>query len=65
MAVPKRRTSKTRKRTRQAQQKIGAPNLSKCSLCGAPKAPHILCPNCKSYKGKKIVEDKKEEKEKD
>ena len=55
MAVPKRKQSKTRKRTRRAHDHVTMPNLSKCSHCHEPIIPHRVCPYCGFYKGKSIV----------
>lgn len=49
MAVPKRRTSKTRKRSRRTRKdRITAPNVILCANpeCGAPMLPHRACPEC-------------------
>ena len=40
MAVPKRRTSVTRKRKRRSHLSLQAPNLDKCPRCLEPKEPH-------------------------
>ena len=52
MAVPKRRTSKQRTRTRRAQWKATAPTLSECPQCHEPKLAHRACRNCGYYKGR-------------
>lgn len=54
MAVPKRRTSKTRKRKRRTHKKLKAPNLVECSHCHELKLPHRVCPECGYYKGEKV-----------
>lgn len=56
MAVPKRRTSKTRKRKRRTHWKASAPDLVECPKCREPKLPHRVCPECGNYKGKKAIE---------
>ena len=57
MAVPKRRTSKTKRAKRRASAwTLSAPELVKCSQCGAFKRPHRICPECGFYKGKKYLE---------
>ena len=43
MAVPKRKTSKARRDKRRANWKMSAPNLVKCSKCGALMMPHRVC----------------------
>ena len=61
MAVPKRRTSKSRKRKRRAHWKATAPTLTECSHCHHPKAPHVVCPNCGYYAGREVIKPKTEE----
>ncbi len=56
MAVPKRRTSKSKRDMRRAHQKIEATALTACSQCGERKLPHHVCPNCGTYKGRTIIE---------
>ena len=56
MAVPKRRTSKAKRNSRQAaNMKMAAPGLCICPQCHEPKLPHRVCPNCNYYDGKEIV----------
>mgnify|MGYP006285756841 FL=1 len=54
MAVPKKRTSKTRKRKRRTHKKLSAPNLVECSNCHEKILPHHVCPDCGHYDGKKV-----------
>jgi len=55
MAVPKQRTSKTRRDKRRANWKLTAPNLVSCPRCHEPKAPHRACPECGHYDGRQVV----------
>lgn len=55
MAVPKRRSSKTRGRTRRAQWRTAAPNLSRCAQCNSIKRAHHVCPKCGYYGGRQAV----------
>ncbi|MBQ8431243.1 MAG: 50S ribosomal protein L32 [Clostridia bacterium] len=56
MAVPKHKTSKERKHTRNsANFKSTAPTLVECPTCHELKQPHVVCPKCGSYKGKTVV----------
>lgn len=55
MAVPFRKTSKTRKRMRRTHYKIAANTVTKCPTCGADVKPHRVCKKCGSYKGKEVV----------
>ena len=56
MAVPKRKTSKSRKRKRRTHYKLQRPNLDRCSNCGAAKAPHRVCDACGHYGDRRFVE---------
>lgn len=49
MAVPKRRTSKARKRKRRTHKKLSAMALTRCEACGEFKRPHHMC-ECGFYK---------------
>ncbi|MFC4617239.1 50S ribosomal protein L32 [Camelliibacillus cellulosilyticus] len=56
MAVPKRRTSTTRKNKRRTHFKLNVPGMVKCDNCGEYKLSHRVCPSCGSYKGETVVE---------
>ena len=56
MAVPKHKTSKSKRDKRRTHQKAAAPNPSTCPQCGEPVMPHHACPDCGSYKGRTVVE---------
>ncbi len=57
MAVPKRRTSSAKTKSRKAaNMKKTLPALSICPQCHEPKLPHRVCPNCGYYDGKDVVE---------
>ena len=60
MAVPKRRTSKSRKRKRRTHYKAVAPTLNPCPKCAEPRRPHVACGNCGYYAGKKVLKIKDE-----
>lgn len=55
MGVQQNRTSKQRKRSRRAQQKLTAPNYVKCPQCHEPVKPHYVCPECGYYDAKKVA----------
>lgn len=55
MAVPKRRTSLTRKRKRRSHLSLVAPNLDACPKCLEPKEPHRVCRACGTYKGRSVI----------
>ena len=56
MAVPKKRTSKQRKRKRRTHHGMPVTNTSACPNCGDPKLPHRVCPTCGTYKGEQVIE---------
>ena len=74
MAVPKRKTSKQRKRKRRTHQGQPMPNIPRsqkvrapaarsgrffCTNCNQPKSSHAVCPNCGHYRGRALVEVKR------
>lgn len=63
MAVPFRRTSKTKKRMRRTHLKKEVGALTNCPKCGATLRPHRACTKCGSYKGNEVlnVANKEEE----
>ncbi|TVP94777.1 MAG: 50S ribosomal protein L32 [Acholeplasmatales bacterium] len=65
MAVPQRRTSKTRKRKRRTHFKITAPGMMVCPNCGEMKLSHRVCKSCGHYHGRIVIEQKDEELEED
>jgi large subunit ribosomal protein L32 len=60
MAVPKHKTSKSKRDKRRTHQKIDAPDLSVCPECGEATLPHHACSKCGSYNGKKVIEIKED-----
>ena len=56
MAVPKRKTSRSKTKLRRTHHKIKLPTLSACSECGHLKRPAHVCPNCGYYKNVKVDE---------
>jgi large subunit ribosomal protein L32 len=55
MAVPKRRTSKHRKRKRRSHLALSSPALSSCPRCGAATKPHTVCDSCGHYRGSEVL----------
>ena len=58
MAVPKRKTSQSRRDKRRTHYKATPVTVVACPNCKEPKLPHIVCPKCGMYKGKKYLEVK-------
>jgi len=56
MAVPKKKTSKSKRDMRRAHDGLTAPGISVCPQCKEPKQPHRVCGSCGSYKGKNVTE---------
>ncbi len=57
MAVPKKRTSKSRKNMRRSHHAIKFTEaVELCPECGEMKLRHHVCSACGSYRGKQVVE---------
>jgi large subunit ribosomal protein L32 len=54
--LPKRKLSKTRKRTRRAHDAIGVPKLVECTQCHQLMLPHRVCPHCGFYRGRQVID---------
>jgi large subunit ribosomal protein L32 len=61
MAHPKRRHSHSRTHMRRAHDSLKTQSLSVCPNCREMKLPHRACPHCGYYRGRQVVEIKKEE----
>ncbi|MFQ5645657.1 MAG: 50S ribosomal protein L32 [bacterium] len=55
MAVPKRKTSKSKRNKRRTHDALTPPATTSCSQCGEPKAPHRVCMECGYYGGEEII----------
>ena len=55
MAVPKKKTSQSRKNMRRAHHALGANAVSSCKSCGELVQPHNVCRACGNYNGRKVV----------
>jgi large subunit ribosomal protein L32 len=55
MAVPKKKTSKSKRDMRRAHDFLSGPGISICPQCKEPKQPHRVCPSCGTYKGRDVV----------
>ncbi|MBE6140608.1 MAG: 50S ribosomal protein L32 [Firmicutes bacterium] len=63
MAVPFRRTSKTKKRMRRTHLKKEVGALTKCTNCGEYLRPHRACPKCGYYKNEEVIKVLEDEEE--
>jgi len=55
MAVPKRKTSPSKRGMRRSHDKLPVEAFQECSNCGELKRPHNLCPSCGHYNGREVV----------
>ena len=55
MAVPKKKTSQSRKGMRRSHHALKAVNSVECPNCGSRKLPHHLCQSCGQYKGRQVI----------
>ena len=55
MAMPKKRTSRSRRGMRRAHRALSFYGLGTCSHCQAPLRPHHLCLSCGYYKNRQIL----------
>jgi large subunit ribosomal protein L32 len=55
MAVPKKRTSRSRRDKRRATHKVPAARLNECPRCHSPRLPHRVCPTCGTYAGREVI----------
>ena len=56
MAVPKRRTSKSKQRKRRTHKKVTPPQISLCPQCQELKLSHRVCLDCGYYDGEEIIQ---------
>ncbi|MGE4505722.1 MAG: 50S ribosomal protein L32 [Desulfovibrionaceae bacterium] len=54
MAVPKKKTSRSRRNMRRSHDKVATPNVVFCE-CGEPNLPHRVCASCGTYKGRQVI----------
>lgn len=57
MAVPKKKTSKSKSRSRRASNwTLDRGAQSVCPRCKVTKRPHVVCSNCGWYGGRQAIE---------
>jgi len=54
MALPKKKTSKSRKGMRRSHDHVATPNVVLCQ-CGEPIISHRACSACGNYKGRQVL----------
>ena len=55
MAVPKKKTSKSRRNMRRAHDALKVVGHQECSNCGEVKLPHHVCGACGHYDGREVI----------
>ena len=60
MAVPKRKKSHARTRTRRSHHALTRPGLRPCPRCSAMLRPHRVCTQCGYYNEKITIETEEE-----
>jgi large subunit ribosomal protein L32 len=55
MAVPKRKTSPSRRNMRRSHDALTVEAFQECPNCGELKRPHNMCNACGHYNGREIV----------
>lgn len=55
MAVPKKKTSKSRRNMRRSHHALKGSAFVECPNCGEMKRPHHVCSSCGYYKEREVV----------
>jgi large subunit ribosomal protein L32 len=62
MAVPKKKTGKSKTRSRKsANMAFEVRSVAYCTRCGESKLPHRVCPACGYYKNRQVLDVKEYE----
>lgn len=62
-AVPKTKVSRHRRGNRRQHQRLDEPTLVPCPRCGQLRRAHYVCKACGTYRGRQVVELKREPEE--
>ena len=58
MAVPKRKTSPSKRNMRRSHHALAPAAYAECPNCGEQKRPHPVCGACGQYKGREVTKAK-------
>lgn len=56
MAVPKKKTSKSRRNMRRSHHALTVASYNECTSCGELKRPHHVCGSCGQYDNRDVVQ---------
>ncbi|MDC0344987.1 50S ribosomal protein L32 [Alphaproteobacteria bacterium] len=56
MAVPKRKTTPSKRGMRRSHDALAPTHAGTCANCGGMKLSHHVCPECGFYKGRFVFE---------
>lgn len=56
MAVPKKRTTSSKRNMRRSHHSFTRLQLTACSRCKESVPNHLACPNCGTYKGREVID---------
>lgn len=62
MAVPKKKTSKSKRDMRRSHDALGTNACVECPKCGEMMRPHHVCPSCGTYNKRSVIVKKEETK---
>lgn len=65
MAVPKKKTSKSKRDMRRSHHRLETPGYVECSNCGELMRPHHVCEACGHYNKRQVVSLKEDVEELD
>ena len=58
MAVPKRKTSPSRRNMRRSHDRLAPASHNECPNCGEQRRPHHVCAKCGQYRERQIAKAK-------
>jgi large subunit ribosomal protein L32 len=58
MAVPKRKTSPSKRNMRRSHHALAPVSYAECPNCGEQKRPHHVCASCGHYRDREVVKAK-------
>ncbi len=56
MAVPRKKTTKSKRNMRRAHDALGGTQAQECANCGELKRPHHICDSCGHYGDREVLD---------